>query len=527
MRRPLLLIAAILISSMLAAQTTRPQDSGANAGQAAPAGCSTSEDAKRLLHLAIDAQGGEAALRAIDNVEIEANGYRNYLEQSERPEGPYIVEFQKITEIHDQKNQRMRHSQKGQVLSLGFSTGWATDGQVAMQDQGSGPQPGSPALLEQADELLALSPERILLTAAAASDLRCGSSERVGSIRNHVLEFRRKGVPVRVFLNPDSYLPSQVEWSGAAARSGFWNYVGDVHMTVRWTTWWLGKNGIRYPQQWDIERNGLPDSMVEIRMLKINGLDAESAKSLEIPAQIAQAYRTRGNPPDLETLPLNPDAKEIAPGVLLFPGFWNVGMVRQADGIVILEAPISSGYSARVIAEAEKRFPGQKVKAVITTSDAWPHVAGIREYAAQDIPIYAYGRNQVIVKRMLAETRAAKPDALGRNPKPADIRWVNGKTDLGGGPNRMEIYPIGGSTTERQMMVYFPEQHLLYGSDAFQQSGPANYFTPETVAEVVHAAEREKLNVSKFFMMHVGLTDWSDLAPFLAKAREKDLLPDN
>jgi len=38
-----------------------------------------------------------------------------------------------------------------------------------------------------------------------------------------------------------------------------------------------------------------------------------------------------------------------------------------------------------------------------------------------------------------------------------------------------------GQTTERQMMVYFSEHQLLYGSDPFQKITDIQYFTPQTV----------------------------------------------
>jgi hypothetical protein len=61
------------------------------------------------------------------------------------------------------------------------------------------------------------------------------------------------------------------------------------------------------------------------------------------------------------------------------------------------------------------------------------------------------------------------------------------------------------------MMVYFPEHKLLYGSDPFQKMPDGSYFYPQTVWELVHAVEREKLAVSTFFMMHIGPTPWDDL----------------
>jgi hypothetical protein len=67
------------------------------------------------------------------------------------------------------------------------------------------------------------------------------------------------------------------------------------------------------------------------------------------------------------------------------------------------------------------------------------------------------------------------------------------------------------------MMVYFPEQRLLYGSDAFQKDSDGTYYLPQTVSEVVTAAGREHLAVERFFMMHVAPTPWDELQGVLDK----------
>ena len=69
--------------------------------------------------------------------------------------------------------------------------------------------------------------------------------------------------------------------------------------------------------------------------------------------------------------------------------------------MAVIRAPISSGYSAEVLAEAARRFPRLPVKAVISTSDAWPHFAGVREYAALGIPIYTLDLNRPAVMRSI------------------------------------------------------------------------------------------------------------------------------
>jgi hypothetical protein len=292
-------------------------------------------------------------------------------------------------------------------------------------------------------------------------------------------------------------------------------------VTLRtWYTFWsLQKGGIHYPLQWNTERNGLPDRVLMITSLILDGALDEAL--LTIPPEVRAQAPSRAGSSDLEALPLGlPDQPtvEVAPGVVFIPGRWNVTLVRQGDGVVVLEAPISSGYSAKVIEEAGRRFPGAAIKAVITTSDAWPHLAGIREYVARGVPVYALDLDRPILERVIGDRRQSKPDRLARAPRPPVFHIVSTGTALGSGPNRLEIIPLRGATTERQMMVYFPEQRLLYGSDAFQKDSDGTYFLPQTVSEEVAAVVREHLVVERFFMMHVAPTPWSELQGVLDKA---------
>src|SRR5262249_18496705 len=117
-------------------------------------------------------------------------------------------------------------------------------------------------------------------------------------------------------------------------------------------------------------------------------------------------------------------AQEVAPGVELISGLWNVEEIRQSDGIGILEGPISSGYSKRVIEDARKRFPGLPIKAVISTSDAWPHIGGLREYAAEGIPVYALDLNRPILERLLSAHHHLEPDTLAAQVRPPRLVYV-------------------------------------------------------------------------------------------------------
>jgi hypothetical protein len=204
-------------------------------------------------------------------------------------------------------------------------------------------------------------------------------------------------------------------------------------------------------------------------------------------------------------------AVELAPGIVQIPGWWNVALVRQSDGVVVLEAPISSGYSAKIIAEAERRFPGLPVKAVISTSDAWPHLGGVREYVARGVPVYLLDLNRSIVERALKAPHTAVPDALAKTPREAKLNAISSRTELGSGVNRIELYPVRGEGGERMVMVYFPSIGLLYGSDLVQKNPDGSYFSAQYLSELVAAAQREKLTVDRVFALHQGVTPWTEV----------------
>lgn len=462
-----------------------------------------------ILGQALAAQGGEALLRGVKTVAFESAGYRNMLEQSERPEGPYLLEFHDLSELHDHGRHALRRDLQVRVPPAGSYalTTLVADG-IAMQASGERRMPGSGHDTLLAAEALALSPERVLLTALDAADTHREPDTVLHGVPHQVVSFTLDGAPARLYLSQYTHLPSALDYAGPAARTGYAAYLGDVVQRTSWGFWRLDKSGLRYPMQWDVQLNGMPDRSMMLRSLKVD--QPYDPALVAVPEAVAARFDPKRPPRDPATVPLGAKKSEIAPGVLLIESVWNVAIVDQGDGLVVIEAPFSSGYSAKVLAEVQARFPGKPVKAVVTTSDAWPHLAGIREYAAHGIPIYALDLSAPIVRRTLDASYARHPDALQQSPRKADLRLVTGRTVIGTGTNRIELYPIRGATAERQMMAWLPEHHLLYGSDPFQKDA-SGYNNPQAVSELVQAVARERLDVHSFFMMHMPPAPFGDL----------------
>lgn len=471
--------------------------------------------ARALVGQAIAAQGGEAALHTAQAVEWDFEGYRDMVEQSERPEGPYIPEFRSVREIHDFAGGRFAQMVGQRVYpEFQFSSGMVADRSAAVQLFGKNRAPGRPDMVAAGQDLLAISPERLLLTAFDARDLRKAPSVVLQSVPQDVVAFSVNGSPATLFLNRYTHLPTALDYAGPAARQDFWRFFGDTTMRIFYSYWWLGNSGVRLPMQWDIYRNGLHDmSLMATKVIWSAGPDEALLQiSPELRAAFAKQAAAASLPPKLTA------AVEIAPGIAFIPGAWNISFVRQPDGIVILEAPISSAYSEQVIGQARKLYPGLPIKAVVTTSDSWPHIAGIRTYVALGVPIYCLDLNVPILTRLAHAHFSNPPDELELHSRKPRFMPVSGKTVIGAGPTAIELYPLRGETGERQMIAYFPAQRLLYGSDPFQEDSNGRYRTTQSVSELVDAVAREGLHPQRFYLMHVAPANWSKALDSIAPA---------
>lgn len=464
-----------------------------------------------VIAQAIAAMGGEARLTSLHSLTLDTIGHAFALEQSERPEGPWLTVYQQTLEVRDLEHQRRWvQTQHRDWSSPQWSKPLAmvTAGGMAARTDGQRWAPATPADLHNSEEMLALAPERLLLTARAASDLHAMPEETQQRVPQQVLAFTWAGKPLRLFLNRWTHLPTMLEVVQDDPM-GVW---GDV-VERRWYAYWtLETGGLMYPRQTSVERNGQPFTDDTVQVLKID--EAADESKFAIPENVKTAFASAPpRPSGWAGLQLD-ESKAVAVNdwIVQLPGGFNVLLVRQPDGLVIIEATTSSAYSSAVLAAAEKRFPGVKIKALVTTSDAWPHMAGIREYVARGIAIYPLDWNVPILTSLIQSKRTFSPDTLQQQRKAPVFRPVSGRTVLGAGETRLELIPVRGETGERAMLVWFPGAHLLYSSDLIQRSRAGGFFMPEMLTEVQAAVQRENIDgIERVIGMHLAPTPWADV----------------
>jgi glyoxylase-like metal-dependent hydrolase (beta-lactamase superfamily II) len=464
--------------------------------------------------LGLAAMGGRDRIEAVQSLRLEGIQHLMLVEQSYRQE-PFITAYARTKEEIDFGAQRLvlqthltwPESDPGQsdsdsTLVVG------PEGAVYRNEKSD--SPASRSTLEAARHALALGPLRLLLTASNAPDLHFEKPQRVRGTLHPVLAFNRQGRAVHLLINPFNHLPDAVE--SVAVFYDHWYQFGDVRQRIYWDNWQTF-HGIRYPTNEVEERNGVLWESRQVLRLDLN--PAIEAAEFKLDAGAAQkGLQSKG----WESPFKSEKGATLAPGITLFPGSWNATLVKQDDGVVLLESPLSGTYIGGVIEKAKAENPGQPLKAVLSTSDSWPHVGGVRQVVALGLPVYILDLNKPLLERLVAAPHHLNPDLLTRAPHRPNWRIVSQKVQVGSGANRMELYPLRGPSTERQYMVYFPEHHLLYASDTLALNEDGSLYDPELMREVMEAVKREGLDVSTVFAMHQGPLPWAQVAALVEKA---------
>ena len=461
------------------------------------------QPADSIIHRAIDAIGGEDRWRAVKTLELIGRGAGYHIGDSEWFDAPYFIDYQSLDDWRDVAGTRQA------VYVTTFTEPSDTSSFTSTT--------------VQSDTLaLLLEPEHVLWTALHAPDVHRERDTVFRFVTHNVVAFHVGRSPVRLFFESETGMLRMVEVKRAYPYSVFWNAWGDVTERIRYSDWSVERTGIWYPRQIDTERNGREEETVAYGLVRVNA--TPDPKIFDKPARGATCGF--GCAP-ADSVPLGvggaggvgPDSpgrgpREIAPGIVQIVGAWNSTIVRQDDGIVIIEAPISAGYSRSVLEEAGRRFPGVPVKGVVSTTDFWWHVAGLREYVARGIPIYVLDRNVRVVTERAKAPHTFVPDSLARAPRAPIIRAVASRMTVGTGENRMELIPFHTEQLDRMMLVYLPERHLVYTAEGVQLY-PTGLSFPQTAIEVVGAVKREGLTPETFIGMHVAATPWTRLTTVL------------
>ncbi len=472
-----------------------------------PAGKKMPVEPKQLIEQSLEAMGGGEKLRNLRTIQIEGPMHTYALDQPERFNTGVLVFYSRFKDVVDFADLKFRRDVLAQFPGASMTQITLVNDRFTVSKMSAGDyQPPWARQSSVLSELLYLNPIHVLLTASQASDLR--SEVSLSTNPDFQLIFTWNKVPVHLTIDRDSLLPRSVELTRPYPIDAY-QYWGDVTTRNEFHFWELFPGGVKYPRRIDVFQNGELQRQTTCEKLllepRVETTDFEISAEVKTQPEPKSPFRQSSPGP----------AKQIGPDMHLLPGGWNVTLVRQSDGVVVIEAPQSSAYSRDVLEAINKLYPGSHVKAVVSTGQMSHYVAGIREYVAGGIPVYATQDTLDEIRKMLAAKFISEPDTLARHPRQPVLHVVDQSITLGSGTTAIQLIP--NSAEFSRLAVFFPAQKLLYASDVFfRQTTVKDSLQRGTAirAELFMCtkfAERNGINVEKVYGMHLEPFPYANL----------------
>ena len=462
-----------------------------------------------MVRASWQAMGGDA-WASVKTLQLESYSNAQEIDESERPEGPFIPEQHKAVFVQDLVHHKGQLTEWQQSYTFEGTAKYVMDETTIALKRGDRLFPTDQNQLEQDDMILA--PEHLFCQALRAKDLQYVKDTVLQKADHTCFTFHWGTYPVFFYLNKETNLLTAVTVVKPYTNT-FGIIWGDSRRTSYYSFWNLIGKGLHYPLQRDSYINGWYQSSDIIWRWQVDPEVGED--SLSIPDSIRVQIRDlTGKTREARKQALERSIKEIDPGVWLLPGPCNSTVIDQGDGLVVVEAPVSSDYAELLQEKIRELFPGKKIKALLSNSDAWFHIGGTRAYAAiPGIRIYHPFRNQFILEKLLKAEYVTSPDTYARQGR-HDYRLIPVKDSMvvGNGDNQVVLYPYHTETGDRMMMVFLPHRQLLYTSDLYQPKGQdGSYWQPHYTWEVYHSIRQLGLPVQQFYGMHTRVLPYSEL----------------
>jgi glyoxylase-like metal-dependent hydrolase (beta-lactamase superfamily II) len=179
----------------------------------------------------------------------------------------------------------------------------------------------------------------------------------------------------------------------------------------------------------------------------------------------AGAVRRAPDPRPLETIRLGRDAYLLRNVATDGPLSYNVLAVVFEDDVLIVEAALDDATSRRVIATVAGLAPDKPITRLVQTHHHGDHIGGIRTYIANGVTIVAPLGMRSLIERIATTHSVLAPDSLARSPRPARVEEVQGERTIRDTGNELRLYDLPSAHSAHMLVVYLPEQQVLYQGD--------------------------------------------------------------
>ncbi|MBM4262411.1 MAG: MBL fold metallo-hydrolase [Deltaproteobacteria bacterium] len=477
-----------------------------------PAAHAQAPAATTLLQNSARAMGGLAALRAVNNQIVESEGKQFDSSSTQQPLGAtrQISTF-RYTLTRDLSQPKLRLEWDGRNSARNENVRFVEviDGNIGMLQEGAGKQtrlhPGRMATRLR-EELR--NPVKLVLAGLAHKGLQRRADAELDGKTHAVVSFVENGDEFRVYLDPQSHLPTQVEILESDPLEGDSNY------TLRYGDW-RKVGALTLPHNLRYELNG--KALLEEQIKSFQNNVSFVADPFAIPDAVRQqktdtapiasqwilrrvagnvSYLDFGRPPTVEW-------QRLADGVHKITGTGHATILVEMNyHLVAIEGPLYDMRTKPVVQSIKEKFPNKPIRYAIPTHHHLDHAGGIRAFMAEGATIVVPLNAQNFYTKVARAAHSRKPDSLERTRTGVVIEsFGGGPRILTDGARRVEIHPLPTSHADDLVVVYLPGEKILIEADHISpRNGQVR--TAPLVKEFVDKLDKLGLDVATIVGIH-------------------------
>ncbi|HEY2922421.1 MAG TPA: MBL fold metallo-hydrolase [Candidatus Binatia bacterium] len=473
------------------------------------------QSAKALLDQSAAAMGGIAALRGITNQIVESEGKQFDSSSTPQPLGAtrQISTF-RYTLTRDLTQPRLRLEWDGRnsarnenvrfVEVIDRDVGLLQEGDPKTAKQGK-LHPGRLATRMREEKRSAINLLRIAATGKSAQRL---PDIEVRGLAHRVISFKDGADEFRIYLDPKTHLPAQVDILENDPLEGDSSYLlryGD----------WRKVDGVMTPFSLRYELNGKPLQEEQIKSVKNNSPltddiftvpESARAQKTDVTPIASQwilrrvagnvSYQDMGRPASIEW-------NRLADGVHKIQGISHATIVvEMRDHLVAVEGPLYEARTAPVVKSIQEKFPAKPIRYIVPTHHHLDHAGGIRAFMASGATVIAPFSAKEFYGRVAKAPHTRRPDSLEKQQGGVVIEaFGGGPRVLTDGARRVEVYPMPTSHAEDLVVIYLPAEKIVIEADHISPRNGQVRAAP-LVKEFVTALDKLNLDVSTIVGIH-------------------------
>jgi glyoxylase-like metal-dependent hydrolase (beta-lactamase superfamily II) len=183
-------------------------------------------------------------------------------------------------------------------------------------------------------------------------------------------------------------------------------------------------------------------------------------------------------------------AQEVATGVYhLRGGSHNSLVIEQANGVVVIEAPLYEARAKAIYAWIAATIPGKQVTHVVATHHHLDHTGALRTFVARGAKVVVGEPAKPFFANAFRASRTIEPDELAMTPRPAviDTVPVGGELTIPDATRPVRLIHTPSTHAGDMIIAYTPTQRVMFVSDIYSPGLPPNQAGAREVRDLVIA----------------------------------------